>query len=94
MISEDAGLLQKALVALTTPFLKTPAQGAATSIHLASSREVEGVSGKYFVDCRPVASQANSYDTAVAKRLWEVSSELTGVSAEVPAPPVPAGVAA
>lgn len=63
---------------LITPFLLTPAQGAETVIYLASSPEVEGVSGKYFIKKKPARSVAVSYDEAVAKRLWEVSEKLTG----------------
>jgi NAD(P)-dependent dehydrogenase (short-subunit alcohol dehydrogenase family) len=59
------------------PFFLSPADGAATSIYLASSPEVEGVTGKYFVKCKAVSSNAESYDTEIARRLWEVSEELT-----------------
>jgi NAD(P)-dependent dehydrogenase (short-subunit alcohol dehydrogenase family) len=52
-------------------------RGAQTSIYLASSPEVEGISGKYFVDCKAVDSKPQSYDRAAAERLWEVSLELT-----------------
>jgi retinol dehydrogenase-14 len=58
-------------------------QGALTSIFLASSPEVEGISGKYFDKCRPIASTPLSYDLDVAVKLWEVSQELT--AAKVPA---------
>ncbi|MGQ0601958.1 MAG: SDR family oxidoreductase [Anaerolineales bacterium] len=51
----------------------TPEQGAATSVYLAASPEVEGVTGKYFDTQRAVASSRASYDVAAAKRLWEVS---------------------
>jgi len=72
---------------LQQPALKLAAallQGAATSIYLASSPDVEGVSSKYFVDCRPQTSNKESYDTDVARRLWDVSQELTGVTAQIP----------
>ena len=59
-------------------------QGAATSIYLASSPEVEGLSSKYFVDCKAQTSSQESYDTDVARRLWDVSAELTGVQAKIP----------
>jgi NAD(P)-dependent dehydrogenase (short-subunit alcohol dehydrogenase family) len=59
------------------PFFISPAQGAATSIYLASAPDVEGVSGKYFVKCKAVDSNAESYDTTVAQRLWQVSEQLT-----------------
>jgi NAD(P)-dependent dehydrogenase (short-subunit alcohol dehydrogenase family) len=60
-------------------FAKPPDEGAQTSIYLASSPEVEGVSGKYFIDKQPVASSDRSYDEAAARRLWEISEELTGI---------------
>ena len=51
--------------------------------------EVEGVSSKYWVDCKPQATNKASYDTDVARKLWEVSQELTGApeGGEVPAMP-------
>ena len=63
-------------------FLKSPEQGAQTSIYLASSPEVEGVSSKYYSDCKPQTSSKPSYDTETARRLWEVSQELTDAPAE------------
>lgn len=56
-------------------------QGAETSIYLASSPEVEGISSKYYDNCKPISSNAVSYDPDVARRLWEASAELTGVDA-------------
>lgn len=76
---------QVPLLKAASVFLKTPAQGAATSIFLASSPEVEGLSSKYWVDCKPQASSKASYDTEVARRLWEVSEELTSAEAKVSA---------
>ena len=61
-------------------FMRTPEEGAETVIYLASSPEVEGVTGKYFQDCRPINSAPRSYDREAARRLWQVSVELTGVS--------------
>lgn len=58
-------------------FLRTPERGAETSIYLASSPEVEGVTGQYFYDCKPVRSSAVSYDSQTAARLWQVSADLT-----------------
>lgn len=62
---------------------KTPEQGARGSAHLASSPEVQGVTGKFFVDCQPRSASKAAYDEGVARRLFEVSAELTK------APPVP-----
>jgi NAD(P)-dependent dehydrogenase (short-subunit alcohol dehydrogenase family) len=57
----------------------TPEQGARTSIYLASSHEVEGITGKYFVNCHPVDSDPASYDIMTAKRLWQESVRLVGL---------------
>lgn len=57
----------------------TPEQGADNTIYLASSAEVESVTGKYFVKREPVQSSPLSYDVGVAQRLWEVSANLTGL---------------
>jgi retinol dehydrogenase-14 len=59
----------------------TPEQGARTSIYLASSPEVEGVTGRYFVKEKPVVSSRQSLDQAAAERLWRLSEEMTGVAA-------------
>jgi NAD(P)-dependent dehydrogenase (short-subunit alcohol dehydrogenase family) len=65
-----------------TPWLWiTPEQGAATSIYLASSPEVEGVTGRYFDSKRSVPSSFISYDRRTQQRLWEVSEELVGLGA-------------
>ena len=53
------------------------ARGAATLIYLAASPEVEGITGKYFVDCRAVASSSLSYNPGLASGLWEMSERLT-----------------
>ena len=74
-----ASPLGKLAALVTSPFLKTPEQGAQTSIYLSSSPEVEGVSGKYFVDSAPRASNPASYDLDTATKLWEVTKEMVGV---------------
>jgi NAD(P)-dependent dehydrogenase (short-subunit alcohol dehydrogenase family) len=58
-----------------------PLLGAQTSIYLATSPEVEGITGKFFADKKPMHSSAYSHDLEAAKRLWEVSAELTGMRA-------------
>ncbi len=55
-------------------------QGAKTLVYLAASSEVEEVTGKYYVDCRPVSSSKLSYDPSLAEGLWELSERLTGLS--------------
>lgn len=66
---------------LIKPFFLSPEKGAETSIYLASSPKVEGITGKYFIKKREVESSPESYDREVARRLWEVSLGLTGLNA-------------
>lgn len=63
-------------------FAISPAKGARTSVYLACSPEVDGVTGKYFVRCRPRRSSRASYDRGAAERLWKVSGEMTGLPAD------------
>ena len=58
-------------------------KGAKTLNYLASSPEVEGLTGKYFVDCRAVPSSALSYDDGLASDLWELSERLTKPSVSI-----------
>ncbi len=57
----------------------SPERGARTSVYLASSPEVEGVSGRYFVKEKPVTSSPQSRDPVAAERLWRMSALMTGV---------------
>ena len=52
-------------------------KGAETPVYLASSPEVEGVTGEFFIDCRAVASSDLSYDEDLASELWSLSERLT-----------------
>jgi len=61
-------------------FMSSPDKGAQTSMFLASSPDVDGVSGKYFVKSKETRSSKESYDESVGQRLWQVSAELTKVS--------------
>jgi NAD(P)-dependent dehydrogenase (short-subunit alcohol dehydrogenase family) len=58
---------------------KTPAEGAATSIHLATEPGINELSGKYWDDCKPKKSYSSSYDRDEARILWELSLEMVGV---------------
>ena len=57
----------------------SPEDGAKTSLHLAGSPAVAGVTGTYFDKCHAVRSSPASYDRDAARRLWDVSAELTGL---------------
>jgi len=64
---------------LAKPFFASIKKGAMTSVYLACSPEVEGVSGKYFERCEPKKSAPLSYDRRLAEKLWEVSEKMTGI---------------
>lgn len=66
-----------------TSFGLSPEDGAKTSIYLAASPEVEGVTGKYFDKCKAVASSKASYDEAAQRQLWTMSEQLVGLAAGV-----------
>jgi retinol dehydrogenase 14 len=82
--AEDPSRIFRFLVPFWRPFMKTPQQGAATSVFLASSPQVEGVTGLYFVSGRAKTSNEASYDGAAATRLWEVSARLVGLDGPSP----------
>eukprot|EP01025_Chloroclados_australasicus_P012367 TRINITY_DN15687_c1_g1_i1.p1 TRINITY_DN15687_c1_g1~~TRINITY_DN15687_c1_g1_i1.p1 ORF type:complete len:349 (+),score=38.19 TRINITY_DN15687_c1_g1_i1:77-1048(+) len=62
---------------LASPFFKAPSKGAQTTIYVASSPEVEGVTSKYYKDCKAATSSPASYDGLVSAQLWERSLEMT-----------------
>ena len=64
-------------------FFKQPEEGAETPVYLATSPEVEGVSGKYFRYCREFGTSRTSNDRDLQRRLWEESERLTGYRFEV-----------
>jgi NAD(P)-dependent dehydrogenase (short-subunit alcohol dehydrogenase family) len=67
---------------LAGPFAISPEKGALTTIYLASSPEVDSVSGGYFYKCKPATPSAVARDDASARRLWDASEQLV---ASVPA---------
>jgi retinol dehydrogenase 14 len=77
--AEDTARGWGPLIAVMRPFMKKPEQGADTPVYLASSLEAEGLTGQYFANRRPKASNKDSYDTAIAARLWHVSADLVGL---------------
>lgn len=60
-------------------FFKSPEEGAETSIYLASSPEVEEITGKYFANKESRESSEKSYNREDSKRLWEICAEITGL---------------
>ncbi|MFX1304542.1 MAG: SDR family oxidoreductase [Promethearchaeota archaeon] len=58
-------------------FFKSPEEGAETSIYLATSPEVEGITGKYFINKEPRQSSEESYNLEYAEKLWKICEEMT-----------------
>jgi NAD(P)-dependent dehydrogenase (short-subunit alcohol dehydrogenase family) len=75
----NTGLLRFGIL-LARPFLIGEEKGARTSIYLASSPEVDGVTGGYFVRNKPRLPPGNARDPEAARRLWEVSARMCGVA--------------
>ncbi|KAI8484642.1 Endothelial cell-specific molecule 1 [Branchiostoma belcheri] len=64
---------------LIHPIVKTPREGAQTSLHCAVAEGLENYSGMYFKECTPAEPAPQAKDDAVARRLWEVSEEMVGM---------------
>ena len=73
------GVVMVLLFRVLKPFMRIPEQGTDTLIYLASSPEVEGVSGRYFGDRKVISSSEEPHDVSAQKRLWEASEELTNL---------------
>jgi retinol dehydrogenase 14 len=78
--AEDQAWLFTVVSQVVLPFLKTPAQGAQTSIYLASSPNMDGVTGEFFANGKPKTANKVAYDTDMAARLWDVSASLVGMT--------------
>ncbi len=63
-------------------FMINAEKGAQTSLYLATSTQVEGVSGQYFVRCKPAASASWPGEPALRHQLWDWSAEQIGISAD------------
>ena len=74
----NSGLPRLVAAATQRLFAISEEKGAATSHYLAAADAVAGVSGRYFVKCRPVASSPASRDREAQSRLWRLSEEMTG----------------
>ncbi|MEE9268550.1 MAG: SDR family oxidoreductase [Thermoplasmata archaeon] len=68
-----------AMFRLLKPLMRSPEKGAETALYAAMAPEMEGVTGEYLVDRESRASSRRSYDEGLAKQLWDVSAELTGL---------------
>jgi retinol dehydrogenase 12 len=83
-LGKNNGPLARGLIRLLAPFFRTPAQGAATSIYAVTAPELDGVSGRYFANCREARLRGAATDREAARRLWTLSEELTGLAPRHP----------
>lgn len=74
-------LLAKPLFSMVSRvFFKSPEQGAQTSVYLACSPDVEGVHGKCFADCKEQVILPKAANTEVARKLWDISEVMVGIT--------------
>jgi NAD(P)-dependent dehydrogenase (short-subunit alcohol dehydrogenase family) len=78
---DQSGGLISHMVWLAKFLAISPAEGARTIVHLASSPEVAGISGKYFYKCRATTPSPPAQDDQAASLLWERSAQLAGIQA-------------
>jgi retinol dehydrogenase 14 len=74
--AEDPSRTQQLLVPILRPFMKSAERGAATSVHVAAARDLQGVTGRYFTNSRARESSPQSYERETAARLWQTTTEL------------------
>ena len=84
--AKNNGKVIAALVSLFTPLVaRSPEKGAETSIYLASSPGVEGITGKYYYDSHEILAAPQASDMVVARKLWDVSAEMVHLTDGLPA---------
>jgi retinol dehydrogenase 12 len=74
--SYPARWLKPVIAPIMRLIARSPEQGADTVLYLAASCDVSAVSGKYFINRKPVPSDQASYDEPTARELWDVSLQL------------------
>ena len=67
---------------LIRPFMTAPAEGAATSVHVATAPDLDGVTGLYFARSRPVATSRRAADRELQERVWRLSLKQLGLPAD------------
>jgi NAD(P)-dependent dehydrogenase (short-subunit alcohol dehydrogenase family) len=78
--AEDTAKAMGPFIGVLRRFMRTPTRGAETSVYLASSPDVAGVTAQYFADRKPKKSHESSYEAATSARLWQVSSRLVALT--------------
>jgi NAD(P)-dependent dehydrogenase (short-subunit alcohol dehydrogenase family) len=79
---DNSGGLMRGVLKVAKPIgAISPEEGAQTIIYLASSPQVEEVSGEYFYECKPATPTAEARNDQDAARLWEISQQIAGLDA-------------
>jgi len=78
-LGKNNGAWARAMIALLKPFFRTPQSGAETSLHLACSPDLDARTGGYFAKCRERTPSSAARDDDAARRLWDLSTRLTGI---------------
>lgn len=73
------GFMGKVLTVVQKPFARSPEKGAESSIYVATSPRLEGISGNYYFNCKEHRPSRAACDDKAAKRLWEISEQLCGI---------------
>ena len=79
IVNNVAPPIARPFIGIIKRFLQTPEQGAQTALYLATSPEVEGVTGKYFIKSKQKPSVPISYDEVLQERVWNISADLVGL---------------
>jgi NAD(P)-dependent dehydrogenase (short-subunit alcohol dehydrogenase family) len=76
---DESGGVFSYLVKAAKLFAISPEKGAETIVYLASSKDVDQTTGKYFYKCREATPTKEARDQEAAKRLWAETARLAGV---------------
>jgi NAD(P)-dependent dehydrogenase (short-subunit alcohol dehydrogenase family) len=76
----DASPVLKPIFGLISRFARSPEKGAETVVYLATSPQVQGASGGYYLDCKLTLPSAAAQDDGAAEQLWQVSEQLVGIA--------------
>jgi hypothetical protein len=78
--AEDQAWFFALISRVVRPLLKTAAQGAQTPMYMASSPDVEGITGQFFANRKPKIANKAASDREMTARLWQVSADLVGMT--------------
>ncbi|MEN9626348.1 MAG: Rhamnolipids biosynthesis 3-oxoacyl-[acyl-carrier-protein] reductase [archaeon] len=79
-LGKGSKLFANFIASLDSSLIVTPEKGAETILWLATSEEVEGITGKYFQDKKEIKSNNFSYNKEASKKLWDLSKKMSGMN--------------